>query len=176
MAGEYVMGEAAQTKSLSLRSCAAIGLQAVIALVAAWHARVASNAGQLRLPVIRFPRRLADDEVEATVRWVDGIVRVFTRRTGRKCFYRAFARAAILRRRGVPVMVNMGLHKMAKSVETRGHCWLTLDGQPFFEDEMIGRLYPIQMGQSETGVRFWAGPGTKCDQVSVIENPSWRRT
>lgn len=63
------------------------------------------------------------------------------------CLRRSLTRAHFLRRAGVPVAVQFG----AKFVDGRpdravtGHAWLTLDGQPYFEDEENWREFTVML-------------------------------
>lgn len=63
------------------------------------------------------------------------------------CLRRSLTRAHFLRRAGVPVVVQFG----AKLVSGRpdravtGHAWLTLDGQPYCEDEENWREFTVML-------------------------------
>ena len=116
------------------------GLMAATAIVAFWA-----------------PWRDRPAEITPVVRWVDRVVDLCHLSSRHQCLYRAYSRACVLRRLGVPVVVNMGLHNLGNSAETRGHCWLTLHGQPVEEDVSIRRQYPVQIGRTKSGVCFWVG-------------------
>lgn len=77
-------------------------------------------------------------------------------KTSQPCLFRAYVRAVVLRRGGVPVDLNMGLRNMGGD-SVYGHCWLTLKGAPYCESEAVETSYPVFLGKNERGIQYWAG-------------------
>jgi len=92
---------------------------------------------------------------EQTVDLTDRIVRLVVINTAHACLYYSYARCCALRRRGYKVKLNMGLHSLHDSVAAEGHCWISLDGRPQFEEKDPHKLYPDKMGERDDFV-YWA--------------------
>ncbi|WP_394699580.1 hypothetical protein [uncultured Desulfobacter sp.] len=66
----------------------------------------------------------------------------------------------MLRKRNVPVKMNIGLRNLNTNMTTRGHCWLTLEDSLFYEhmpsDTHLfpNELYPFFLG-SYRDVVYW---------------------
>lgn len=132
----------------------------VLALLA-WCRHVRMNLGSkpLQLPPIAPVREADDRTIERQVRYVDRIVSLLTARSGHFCFYRSMVLAAIFRRQGLPLVVNVGGRSLGSQNKMKAHAWLTLEGKPFFEQQNAVELYPIPMGDKADGsVRYWVGP------------------
>ena len=153
----------------SWRRAVAVTLGATLAVAKAYCLRLANDASRLRLPETAHAVPLAKEEVAAAVQRVDRVVDWCACRTGHKCFYRAYARARVLRALGVPVAINLGLRGLGDTEEKSGHCWLTLEGAPFFEDQRVDGLYEASLGQSETGVYYWAGRNGAPERECAVE-------
>jgi hypothetical protein len=79
---------------------------------------------------------------------------VFWRRG--RCFYRSMAEGTVFARRGIAVVVNMGVRVCPSVGHEKAHCWLTYAGAPLF-DASVTSLYPDCLGASEDGLVYWAG-------------------
>ena len=154
----------------SWRRAVAVTLGAALAVAKAYCLRLANDASRLRLPETARAVPLTKEEVAAAVRRVDRVVDWCACRTSHKCFYRAYVRAKVLRSLGVPVAINLGLRSLGDAEEKSGHCWLTLEGAPFFEDQRVDDLYEASLGQSETGVYYWAGRNGAPARACAVES------
>ncbi|PLY01238.1 MAG: hypothetical protein C0624_10750 [Desulfuromonas sp.] len=85
------------------------------------------------------------------------VKRVFVRifRTKHLCFYRSYILLSIFRRLGLPLALNIGMKNFHRPDEIGGHCWLTLNNEPFFEDELTAENFPVFMGTNNRGMAFW---------------------
>lgn len=101
-------------------------------------------------------RLLSEDELRHLFRRTRKVSRcvVFWRRG--RCFYRSAAEGTVLARRGIAVVVNMGVRVRPSGGLEEAHCWLTYGGAPLF-DASATSLYPECVGASEDGVVYWAG-------------------
>lgn len=113
--------------------------------------------------------------VERQVRFADSILYPLTRRGGHYCFYRSLTLATLLRKQGIPLLINVGGRNLTSAARMKAHSWLSLDGKPFHErtdqEEMNRYVYP--MGTSANGsVRYWFGStfddATLSDQIKAI--------
>ena len=129
-------------------------------LVRAWLIKIGNGLAKVNLPPVgnlpplsargfAFALGLSEAAVIHGARW-----------TGRKCFFRAFILAHILRRRGLPVSLNVGLCGLNGRQNGRtidGHCWLTLDDRPYLEDGDWREKYPDFLATGQNGIRYWIG-------------------
>jgi hypothetical protein len=126
-----------------------------------WCRRVRKNLGArpLRLPSVAPKRRADDRSVERQVRFADRIIGLMARRGGHFCFYRSVTLAVLLRRQGVPLVVNVGARSVHDPARMKAHSWLTLDGELFYEQPNSLSIYPFAMGyNADRSVRYWIGP------------------
>lgn len=136
-----------------------IFVQCVVALFVAWGIKLTRSISRVRLPSVREGRGLSEGDIAFVKRCADAFTRYGAARTGRKCFFRAFILASVLRRWGLPLVMNVGMGNLGPTARTEGHCWLTTpDGQPFAEPQDPRERYPFLMGNADYGVRYWAGP------------------
>lgn len=76
------------------------------------------------------------------------------------CFYRSYPLAVVLRKRGVPVQLNIGLMGLQPQQRLRGHCWLSLHGTVINEPEPFSSAaYPELLGDNGFGVCYWVKAG-----------------
>jgi hypothetical protein len=63
------------------------------------------------------------------------------------CLRRSLVRYHFLRRAGVPLVVNFGARFKDKSPDrdVTGHAWVTLDGQPYYEDGENYRGFTVML-------------------------------
>jgi hypothetical protein len=71
------------------------------------------------------------------------------------CFYRSYALAYVLRKRGIPLNLNFGTDNLDGKSKMHAHCWLTLGGNPFAEETDPQLNYPINMGNYEEEIYYW---------------------
>ena len=130
---------------------------ALRALAHAWLIKIGKTMRKVKLPSAPGEVRLSEADLSFVIGCTDFLVKLGAKRTGRKCFFRAFIAASVLRKWGVPVTMNIGLRPLPALRKASGHCWLTLDGIPFAETGDPHREYPFAIGQGENGVRYWFG-------------------
>lgn len=105
-------------------------------------------------------RSLSTETLGETVETVDRIVRrvVFWRRA--RCFYRAVAIATVLGNCGYHLVINFGFSERGgRQGRSRVHCWLTLGDELFFEPQTTAEDFPVAMGTSRSGIRYWSDGG-----------------
>ncbi len=84
-------------------------------------------------------------------------------KTGR-CFYRAFALAAALRRNGLPAVLNIGCRSSdMKARPFVGHCWVSLDDRPIGEIIDPYERYQHKLGSDSAHIQHWLGKGEAAD-------------
>ena len=113
----------------------------------------------LRLPPVGENRVTPEEQAEL-IRRCNRLIHLLARNSRHYCWSRCWPLAALLRKRGVPVGLNIGL--MGLNQKTRGHCWLSLEGRVINEpDEVSAAAYPEFLGDNGYGAAFWAavGPG-----------------
>ena len=105
---------------------------------------------------------LSESELREIVRKVHLIVKVLLLIIPGRCFYRCYAIAAVLRKRGVPLALNLGWSTLGKNKKKRGHCWLSLDGCSFEEVTDTKKLYPFCIGSFNDEIYYWTeGEGAR---------------
>lgn len=134
-----------------------IAFQATIGLAQAWIIKSRKTMANIRLAPPSNSSCLTDPDISFVLGCSDFLVKLGARRTGRKCFFRSFIMASVLRKWGLPVIMNVGLRGLRGARRTDGHCWLTLDGKPFGETDNPNRDYPVQLDQGINGVQYWLG-------------------
>jgi hypothetical protein len=137
-----------------------LAIDAFICLFRAWAVKLGKDLSKIHLPPVAKVVRLSSRSLEFAVTLTDMMVTHGARWTGRKCFFRTFILACLLRKRGVPVAVNVGLCDLKGGRRGRrmdGHCWLTLNGEPCLEEVDRRNQYPHFLAEGLNGVRYWAG-------------------
>jgi len=94
---------------------------------------------------------------------------VFWRRG--RCFYRSMAEGTVFSRRGIAVVVNMGVQVGVSGDPEKAHCWLTYEGAPLF-DASATSLYPECLGVSEDGLVYWVGSSRTVEPTD--DHQKWR--
>jgi hypothetical protein len=83
----------------------------------------------------------------------------------KRCFYRSFALATLLRRRGLPAGIEFGL-RLAGNRRKQCHCWVAIGDRIVGEATDPRRLFPLPAGQWGDNVRYWLADddqeGTSC--------------
>lgn len=125
----------------------------------AWRYVVKERFSKVKIISIQADHGLRTSEVELHVNFIDKIVKKIVFRSNHVCFYRSYVLAQVLRRRGLPLVLNIGLGNLNADSPVRGHCWLTLDGQKFFESAETETLYPVFLGNRSGDIAFWVKPG-----------------
>ena len=137
----------------------------LVALVKAWHTMFGRRLGRLQLPPVGPPFSLSKERITQTIRWIDGLVYRLLFCSKHRCFFRAYAVAVVLRRWGLPLVLNIGLRNLGPSAQTRGHCWLSLNGRKFYEHLKPNVLYPFAMGSAAGDIAYWVNFGVDRDIV-----------
>jgi hypothetical protein len=93
----------------------------------------------MRLVDARPPDPVDDDLPERDIRELADLTALLDRRSPLGlCLRRSLTRYHFLRRRHVSVTIHVGARRVDAPTATDalgGHAWLTLDGQPYFEDD-----------------------------------------
>lgn len=134
-------------------------LEVVLAVVEAYGVLLSAK-NKIRLPDVKGAVALSATQIQERVEFTDSLLKflIFTRK--HNCFYRSFVRMKILRKRNVPVKLNIALRNLNPDIHTRGHCWLTLEDKLFFEPVpsdthlLPNELYPFLLG-SYKDVSYW---------------------
>ncbi len=112
-----------------------------------------------RLPQVA-PTAMAAAELEAMLALVNRITGLVAGKSRHACFYRSYPLAVLLRQRGLPVELNIGLMGLQPRQRLRGHCWLSLRGSIINESEPLSSAaYPDLLGDNGLGVRYWVKAG-----------------
>jgi len=125
--------------------------------IAWWHTRLLgrrTDVGSL-LPPVSATRNLSQQDTQRIFQRVRRIVRVAVFwKFSKRCFYRSFAAASVLRLRGLPVRLDFGL-RLAGNRRKQCHCWITVGGQPLGEGVDPLKQFPIPAGQWKEDVCYW---------------------
>ena len=144
-----VPGQAMTEEALLWPVLAAIGK-------AWWQIRLlhrSADVGAL-LPPVGLGDATAIDP-ENILRRVDRIVHgVVFWKFDKRCFYRSFAVATVLRQRGIPAGIDFGL-RLSGSRRKQCHCWVTIHGQALGEETEPRQRFPIAAGQWGETVHYW---------------------
>jgi hypothetical protein len=124
-------------------------------LFTAWVIKIFNRMQDVKFPNVSHRKKISDREKKAIIACTDFFVKYCTLRTGRKCFFRSYIMGKLLCKQGIPVVMNVGLPSRANTRKNRGHCWLTLDGQPFAETVDITKMFSVDMGSGYNGIRYW---------------------
>ncbi len=130
-------------------------LMAAGALGRACRMRVRQRMRHAQLPlcVVRTPLSAAD--IQYVFRMADGFVRVMTQTARQRSFFRAFIAGSVLRRNGIPVLLNVGL-RFREIDRVDEYCWLSVGGTPLAEPRRVCRAYP-DLVACVGEVQYWAG-------------------
>ena len=132
-----------------------------------WLVRRNLGKKSLMLPAVDAERTVDSASISVIVRHVDRLLSALLRKNSHHCFYRSVILAMLLRRKGVPLVVNIGGRSLS-SPSMKAHSWLTLDDKPFHEQPNSLSIYPFDMGyNADRSVRYWIGP--EFDE-SVLKN------
>ena len=121
-----------------------------------WHTRFLRrpDVGAL-LPPVQPAGGAAVCDPEDIWKRVDRIVRRTVFWKGDKyCFYRSFAVASMLRRRGVSARLDFGL-RLAGGRRRQCHCWVSIQGRSLGEKTDPNRNFPVAVGGRGEAVHYW---------------------
>lgn len=114
---------------------------------------------RLRLPQVSSAP-LSPAGLEATLAGVNRLTGLVAGKSRHACFYRSYPLAVMLRKRGLPVQLNIGLMGLQPQQRLRGHCWLSLHGRVINEPEPFSSAaYPELLGDNGSGVCYWVKVG-----------------
>jgi hypothetical protein len=136
-----------------------ITVEIISTLIKAVKIRRSGVEGAVSLPPVHIPAKINEKMSNKIVKWFDFILSIVLFKTEHLCFYRSYGLAIILRKRGVPVVMNIGGRSLSSPENMKAHSWLTLFGKPFHEKPNSIQLYPHDMGfNKERAVNYWIGP------------------
>ncbi|MCK5849657.1 MAG: lasso peptide biosynthesis protein [Kiritimatiellae bacterium] len=132
--------------------------QCIIAFFNATCIKVGSDFSRVTLPPVAVRKKSLGKDIffllscSAFIGHAVGFV------TGRRCFFRAYILASVMRKTGEDVELNVGMRNLAASSRSAGHCWVSLpDGSLLDEHGSFVEEYPVLMGCSKNGIRYWVG-------------------
>lgn len=136
-----------------------ITIEIIYSLIKAMKIRRAGVEGAVSLPPVVIPEKINEKMSNKIVKWFDFILSITLLKSDHLCFYRSYGLAIILRKRGIPVVMNIGGRSLSSSENMKAHAWLTLFEKPFNEKPNSIQLYPYDMGYNkERAVNYWIGP------------------
>lgn len=151
-----------------------ITVEIIYTLIRAFKIRRSRVEGAVSLPSLAIPAKINEKMSNKIVKWFDFILSIVLLKTEHLCFYRSYGIATILRKRGVPVVMNIGGRSLSSSENMKAHAWLTLFEKPFHEKPNSIKLYPYDMGYNKKrAVNYWIGP--EFDR-KVLDNDERKRT
>jgi hypothetical protein len=149
-------------RRISRSECLFVLFEVFFCLFRAWIVKLGKDMSRVKLPPVGQSQmgHLTSRGLAFAVSFTDVVVTHGARWTGRKCFFRAFILAHVLRKRGVPVFMNVGIcglngHQNGKDID--GHCWLTLNDSPYLEEAGWRGQYPHFLADGLNGIRYWMG-------------------
>lgn len=132
--------------------------QIVPDLITAWRVRHGHKDLRQALPPALGPPKLAGDLLHQRVRRIRIIVAGLLFFKPGRCFYRAFAMAAMLRREGVAAIINIGCRQCHHDIQPfAGHCWVSLGDAPIGEINDAFKKYPLKIGTDPNLIQYWLG-------------------
>ena len=124
-----------------------------------WVIRRNLGRRPLQLPAVHSPRMINAEDIPVVVGRVDRLMNRLLSRDSHHCFYRSVILAVLFRKKGVPLVVNIGGRSLGSSVRMKAHSWLTLNEEPFSEQPNSLTIYPFDMGyNADRSIRYWVGP------------------
>lgn len=136
----------------------ALTVQVLFLIGQVWLMRRNLGKKPLRLPAVATERTADNTSISVIVRHVDHLLSALLNKNSHHCFYRSVILAKLLRKNGVPLVVNIGGRSLS-SPSMKAHSWLTLDDNPFYEQPNSLSIYPFDMGyNTQRSVRYWIGP------------------
>ena len=128
-------------------------------LIRSLGVRISKAKSGVKLPPVANRQIITRRRGDGMVTWFDTLASALLWYNRHLCFYRSFVLAALLRKRGLPVVMNVGGRGLGMNEARKAHCWLTLEGHLFHEKENALELYPLEMGYNrDRSIRYWVGP------------------
>ena len=128
-----------------------------LAFLKAWVIKTRKKMDAIHIPLHKYKKRLCSKELIYIIEVSDLLVDFGAKRTSRKCFFRSYIMASVLRRMGIPIQINVGLKNLNGFYRSNGHCWLSLNGFPFAEKNDPIDKYPFKITDSDNGISYWVG-------------------
>ncbi len=120
--------------------------------------RTSKARSGVKLPLVEN-QTISRYRADKIVHWFDLIAGTLMPHNRHICFYRSFTLANILRKGGIPLVLNVGGRGLGLNEVGKAHCWLTLENELFHEKENALELYPLEMGYNQDrSIRYWIGP------------------
>jgi hypothetical protein len=133
--------------------------ETLVALIHARRVRIGLGRLQLALPEIESQTPMSGNKLKKVVGQIKFTLSILLFLKPGPCFYRSFAFACVLRKRGVPIELNFGCKNLREiDGRARAHCWLTIGGDSFQEDRDPREDYPVYAGTNGKGINFWLAP------------------
>jgi len=134
-------------------------LNIICLLIYSLGIRITKAKSGVKLPALATQPSISRQKADDMVGWFDTLASAAMWFNRHLCFYRSFVLASILRKRGIPVVMNVGGRGLGLNEVRKAHCWLTLEDQLFHEQENALELYPLEMGYNQNrSIRYWIGP------------------
>jgi len=129
-----------------------------LAVGRAWQVRLLKKSEATLLPPVASTTTISDLTRDRTAGLVKFLIYcIFFWKPGR-CFYRSYAMAYVLRKRGIPMILNLGCKNYSEqNGKAKAHCWLTLEGKPYAEKGDPCTKFFLPMGQIDGQVHYWLG-------------------
>lgn len=135
-----------------------LSIQAFIALLQAWNIKIRRKMSNVQFPPPSNKlNALSINDIDYLTKCTDYLVYYGAIRTGRKCFFRAYILGSVLRKWGLPVVMNVGLYDLVGGCKRHGHCWLTLNGHILAESSTKVVIYKTKLGSGGNGICYWYG-------------------
>ena len=130
-------------------------MQGIFYLLQSWLIVMNRQINKAQLTPVISAAKIDQQEVNWVISYVDFLVKYGAVCTERKCFFRAYILANILRRQGLCLEMNIGMRTSQTASRTVGHCWLTIDGEVFEENDMLKKAFPFEIGKDKNGTHYW---------------------
>ena len=128
------------------------------AFLEAWRIKCIGGLSGIALPDVLEGEKQLGTEIPFLLACTHSMVRLASAWSGRKCFFRSYIIASVLRRYGQEVELNIGMRNLGAAAVTAGHCWVSMpDGGLLDESGTLPAEYPVFMARSRNGIRYWVG-------------------
>ena len=118
-----------------------ICVQVFTGLIQAWIIKIRNDMRYVQLPSVEVPTQLRDEDVDFVVWCADIMVKIGAIWTGRKCFFRSYIIASVLRSWKIPVIINVGLCNLKVIDKTNSIIDMSIySSSPFITGNMICRM------------------------------------
>ncbi len=120
--------------------------------------RLSKKVSSIELPPVKIEHNLSKKEMNKIVRSIDYIL-LFTMfwKPGR-CFYRSYALATLLRKKGICTKLNFGFENIYEiNGKVRAHCWVSFNDLPVAERTDPLLRFPSKFKMVTNDVQYWIG-------------------